>query len=105
MKARLGEKMSSSSLSYKDISISDAGVIQMAVSTVSNLLPLPTESFPVHRSLIGIHGSVRNTMSGRYQLFSTQLCKLQGDTPTPQTDKIQIKYILHFILCLHTNED
>src|SRR5258708_38222008 len=55
MKARLGEKMSSSSLSYKDISILDASVIQMAVSTVSNSLPLPTESFLVCRSLINRH--------------------------------------------------
>src|SRR5258708_31935511 len=71
MKAHLGEKLSSGTLSYKDISISDASVIQMAVSTVSNLLPLTTESFLVCRSLIGIHGSVRIMMSGQYQLFST----------------------------------
>ena len=41
-------------LSYKDISISDAGVIQMAVSTVSNSLPPTMEYFLVHRSLISI---------------------------------------------------
>ncbi len=60
MKGRLGEKMSSGTLLYKDISISDASIIQTEVSTISfNLLLLVTESFPVRRSFIGIRGSAR----------------------------------------------
>src|SRR5258708_14323185 len=100
MKAHLGEKMSSSSLSYKDISILDAGVIQMAVSTVSNLLPPPTESFLVCRSLIGIHGSVRNMMrSGQYQLFSTRLCKIarQHSNTANRQNPNRVYFTLHFV--------
>src|SRR5258705_13627820 len=38
-------------------------------------------------------------------LHTTLQKKSQGNTLTLQTDKIQIEYISHFILCLHTHED
>ncbi len=78
----------------------DAGAIQMAVSTVSNSLPLTTETFLVCRSLISIHGSVRITMrSGWYQLFSTWLCKIarQHSNTANWQNPNQVYFTLHFV--------